>query len=438
MNKLIRFDAGTFDEAVFSRLSRNVRVVNAFDEASLVDFLDAGRYPVHRWFFLREGFSPEIFHALADRLRLSAADTVLDPFCGGGTTPLAAQERGVNSIGFEVNPLMFFISKVKTHPYTREDFNEIKALVDVAGRLNFKPAIKAPNLSQIEVFFHDDGEDVLEKLLMYKEFISGVESAAARDFLMLGWLSILERVSNTRKGGAGLRMEKRFNKNPSRVLKEKYSMMLDDLKRITRSPRPKAGVRLFNGSILDSGGKVTDGSVKAAVTSPPYPNCFDYLEIYKLDLWMGDFIKSRQYADEINNKSIRSHLNMPLKKGANCRNRELMDDMARIINRIPKASLWDKRIPQMIRGYFDDMSKVLEVMHAKLKQGGSCIMVAGNVSYGGAIIPVDLALSQLALDAGFKDVEIKVARLLNPDLAPKQLEAGGKNLRESIITMIKG
>ena len=41
-------------------------------------------------------------------------DTVLDPYCGSGTTLLEAKRRGINSIGFDLNPLALFISRMKT------------------------------------------------------------------------------------------------------------------------------------------------------------------------------------------------------------------------------------------------------------------------------------------------------------------------------------
>src|SRR5437870_12295862 len=38
---------------------------------------------------------------------------VLDPFCGSGTVMLKCQERGFNSLGFDINPLAVMISSAK-------------------------------------------------------------------------------------------------------------------------------------------------------------------------------------------------------------------------------------------------------------------------------------------------------------------------------------
>ena len=41
-------------------------------------------------------------------------ETVLDPFCGTGTTLVAARLAGCNATGIEVNPFLCFASRVKS------------------------------------------------------------------------------------------------------------------------------------------------------------------------------------------------------------------------------------------------------------------------------------------------------------------------------------
>jgi DNA modification methylase len=51
----------------------------------------------------------------------SPGDTVLDPFCGGGTTMVEAISTGRKSAGFDISTLATFISKVKTSPLSIHD-----------------------------------------------------------------------------------------------------------------------------------------------------------------------------------------------------------------------------------------------------------------------------------------------------------------------------
>lgn len=44
---------------------------------------------------------------------LNESHWLLDPFVGSGTTSVVAKERGVNSVGVEVHPLVHWVAKVK-------------------------------------------------------------------------------------------------------------------------------------------------------------------------------------------------------------------------------------------------------------------------------------------------------------------------------------
>ena len=82
--------------------------------------------PVHGWFWYKEGYAPEIVdYALGE----SGAKTVLDPFCGTGTTLLASKEKGIASIGVDASPLAVFISKVKTADYEKADLEAAMAFL---------------------------------------------------------------------------------------------------------------------------------------------------------------------------------------------------------------------------------------------------------------------------------------------------------------------
>jgi len=51
------------------------------------------------------------------RKYFSAGQTVLDPFCGSGTTLVQANELGINSIGYDVSAFNVMLCRVKTAKY---------------------------------------------------------------------------------------------------------------------------------------------------------------------------------------------------------------------------------------------------------------------------------------------------------------------------------
>ena len=61
-------------------------------------------------------------------------ETVLDPFCGSGTTLIEANILQRNAIGIDINPLAVLISKVRTNNYNliqlSKAITEINMLVE--------------------------------------------------------------------------------------------------------------------------------------------------------------------------------------------------------------------------------------------------------------------------------------------------------------------
>jgi hypothetical protein len=55
--------------------------------------------------------------AAFDLLKLEKGQTLIELGCGDGTMLLAAAEKGLRVIGYELNPLLAFISYVRTYKY---------------------------------------------------------------------------------------------------------------------------------------------------------------------------------------------------------------------------------------------------------------------------------------------------------------------------------
>ncbi len=62
---------------------------------------------------------PQIGRAL-DLLDLQPGDTMLELGCGDGRVLAAAAQRGLNAIGYELNPLLVIVAKLCTWKYRRQ------------------------------------------------------------------------------------------------------------------------------------------------------------------------------------------------------------------------------------------------------------------------------------------------------------------------------
>jgi site-specific DNA-methyltransferase (adenine-specific) len=168
------------------------------------------------------------------------------------------------------------------------------------------------------------------------------------------------------------------------------------------------------------------------VFSPPYANRFDYFESQKVELWFGGFVESYQEMTTLRKRSVRSHLGAALN-----------GDLAPLPEIDTLIALMDQdsyairmRVPELLRGYFNDMREVVLRARRLLRPGGSCFIVVGNSAYGGVIVPTDSLIATLGLEAGFEHASVAPVRHLS--VAPQQrTELRGREefMRESLVTL---
>jgi hypothetical protein len=331
-------------EAIYSQLETQIDLINRPDYKELVNFSLNYKIPIHRWFSIKEGYSRELISLLFSRFDVPDQSYVMDPFCGSGTTLLTAKEFGYNSIGFEANPFLAFTSKVKLAYYSKEEIKNLKEIYNKIRNINYQPSIEPPKLSISKKLFKEQ----LGTVLMIKQFIGSIENPKSRDFFALALLCILEDSSFAKKDGNGLRYPP--NKTPKNVRKafsKQIELMIKDiklnhLKNHTLTPyiyennsdfiNEKSGAsksklylfqedcrkieKILQNNIKCESRDLLNGlemnklshfkeKVSLVVFSPPYMNCFDYTEIYKIELWFGDFVN--EYKDL---KKLRKKMNL--------------------------------------------------------------------------------------------------------------------------------
>lgn len=67
-------------------------------------------------------FSPQFSRSIIQEFT-NVGDIVLDPFMGGGTTIIEAISLGRQAIGVDINELAYFVTKVKSTVYTKEELD---------------------------------------------------------------------------------------------------------------------------------------------------------------------------------------------------------------------------------------------------------------------------------------------------------------------------
>ncbi len=287
-------------------------------------------------------------------------------------------------------------------------------------------------------------------LLCLQGRILAIGDDRVRDFLLLGWIAILEDVSNVFREGNGIKYRNRIRNGNTytvspyeqwaairfpedkfqfvkRKLVAQLKLMLEDIRAEKRS-----GVEpvVKHGDADDLRDLASSQSASLALFSPPYCNCFNYIKAYKVELWMSGFI--RTYADigTLTALGIRSRVESVLNPVVD----PYPEEVDSLIELMDPFGLWSAQLPEVIKGYFADMRSRLAAVYSTLKANGRCAIVVGNSAYAGVIIPSDLLLARTAEKVGFKIERIEVCRhLTTSSQQRRRLLPVKEYMRESVI-----
>jgi len=401
---------------------------------SLLNYSDDLNKPYQRWYRYKEGFSVELVQYLIGEYSKSNG-IILDPFMGSGTTLLAATKLGFEAVGYEVNPFSYFLSKCKLEKYSQNEIELFKSEYERIIKISESKRIEysLPNLSISSKVFN---KNIEQYYMTIGVLIERVDNKKVSDLLKLGWLACLEPLSNYRKAGNGLKYKK-YSKPKILTISDAKIMLLEEYQNIyidLLKKRNKKKYNIFNKSCIDMKLEVKNDTIDGIVFSPPYANCFDYTEIYKLELWFGKFVHNYSDLKELKKNSLHSHLNGNFDNNVEVKSAFLEE----LIEELKTKKLWDKKIPQMLNLYYDDMFKVIEECYRVLHKGGFCSIIVGNSAYGGIVFPTDLILSEYAQRIGFAVDKIEVDRFIITSSQQYELtKESRKYLRESIICLIK-
>lgn len=361
-------------------------------------------FAIHNWHLFKHGYSKELIEELVTYLKLEKRDWVLDPFCGGGTTLLTCKELGMNSRGFDILPFSVFLSNVKIEDY---DDKELLQQLEVLKR---KEPQNGDNrvLPDIPIVKKAFEPDVAVILLSIKSTIEEtIESPKTRAFFNLGFLSILEFVSNTSKTGGFLRITNRkvYPDEIRNLFLAKVESMIQDVVKLNKDGKNKKVST--SAKIGDARKLPTKRTFDAVITSPPYPNRHDYTRIYSLEM-MFDFVSSNDQLKKIRYETIRSHVEARKKHEAV--GYEKPERLDYLITQVKRNGTNNPQVLNMLEGYFEDMYLALSEVHRCLKDGGKVAMVISNVRFAGVNILVDEILSEIGIQVGLTTREIWAVR----------------------------
>lgn len=311
--------------------------------------------------------------ALPRRLirRLSAIDdTILDPFSGGGTTGVEALSLARCYIGIDANPVGNAVARAKTTPLSKESQVELQHLEAQLLRLS------AAELSTIAPSWLPDIPNrgkwydlsAFRALGVVRDLAVSVADSAAAQLALVAFVNAAARISFQDS-------ETRYSSKPRPIeLLEVPRAFLSELRRMRALALTIPGHEAGEASFVDGDARLRDDyplhaeKVGLIVTSPPYPNAYDYHLYHRFRLfWLGDDPGVLRRAE------IGSHL----------KNQAISD---------PGAA------------YLGDMQRVLECCFDVLRVGRYAAFVVGDGLIRGEIFESARELRAVAESVGFEHV----------------------------------
>ncbi len=409
---------------------------------STLEAIELSKSSIDRIYHFVLSYSPTFPQYEIKNLGLSSSSEILDPFSGTGTTLVVAKKNGINSVGIEANDFCHWISSIKLNwNVDINDFRKIYSGIysDLTERFqNFEEIYKnnKPLFSQKLQEYRDRWESnnlllknhisdlPLLKLLFLKELIISKEcSSNVKDLLLCCFAAIITPASNIKFGPTPGVGKIKPDSDVKKLFLSKCSSAADDLES-TGNEFPNSKVIL--GDARDPSIYQSLNRFDAIITSPPYPAEHEYTRHTRLEMILLDMVKENLELREIKKRMITGSTRNVYKED---NEREIVlhqKKLNQIVNDISKRveeskirkdgstrelSGFEKLYSKTVAEYFGGMKKVLTNLLDALNEGGVVSMLVGDSrTYKLVHIPTAEILGEIALEVGFRRVEIELWR----------------------------
>ena len=403
--------------------------------AAVSSNVGSGKLPFQSWRNFKEAFAPEIVERAIQETP-GRVENVLDPFGGSGTTALAAQFLGAKPLTIEVNPYLADLIEAKLTTYdvdaVANEFTKVVARVweDTAPTsFNFDGAPATfiePGVSNNFIF----SKTIAQRIALYRKAIEVIDDESIRRLLRVLLGSTLIPVSNVTVSGKGRRYRRHWRTNPISpstvdcLFQDGVLSALHDIRRY--QDRACLDYKVLRGDARQLLQEMEP--IDLAVFSPPYPNSFDYTDVYNVELWALGYLKSSKDNRDLREKTLRSHVQIFRDLSSHIDGSVTLVETLNELELI-RTDLWNRHIPDMVAAYFQDMTDILSNIKEGLTQRGRIYTVVGDSLYAGVLVPTAQILLELADGVGLNTLEVEKFRSMRA--SPQQ--GGSKKLSENLV-----
>lgn len=311
-------------------------------------------------------YIPEL-PAQALRLLEVESGTVLDPFCGSGTTLAVARNRGLSSIGVDINPIACLISRVRSSTWVADDEQCLRvhlAGLRAAAARATEVGEEFSEIPRLDHWFPEYAQVALSGAVRYARGIPADDPWHDRVAAAISAATV--RVSRQDSDTRYAAIDKAGDQSTvASALVRSLEKTGAWLERNASKYDPLVTSLVLNRDARDLS-PIEDESVSFACFSPPYPNAYEYWLYHKYRMyWLGfDAVSVRE--SEI---GARPH--------------------------------YSKKNGLTEQDFADQMVEILREVARVLRQESRAVVVIGDSVIGGRRIDNGALIADAGLAAGF-------------------------------------
>ena len=387
----------------------------------------------HAWYRFVLSYPPHLVRDYIRDFGLSNESTILDPFCGTGTTVVEAKLNGIKAIGLEANPFPHFASTVKSD--WRIDPDELEDIATTIAETTYQSLLKqgiddraltctpgtqleALNPQAMDALIKNSISPLpLHKSLMLIKQINSYEDTAAHQYCKLAMgNALVSAIGNLRFGPeVGVGKVKRDVPVVSTWMHE-MRKMVKDLRPVQGESFPGAIVHLADARKLTH--SIPPHSIDAVITSPPYPNEKDYTRTTRLESVVLGYFEDMSRLRSFKKTLLRSNTRGVYKADDddlwvvdNERIQHLAEEIEARRIELGKTSGFERMYARVTKLYFGGMARHLTELTTVLKPGAKLAYVVGDqASYLKIMIRTGQILAEIAEQIGYEVERIDLFR----------------------------
>lgn len=389
------------------------------------------RYLTHSFHEYKGRFYPQLAKAFMNYAGIKKGDTILDPFCGSGTTLVESILFNANAVGVDINPIAHLMAKakIKSLLLKQNDLQSIKIsfekIKEDSGwkKININNYRNVLDIEYLQKWFP---EKSLKKVFAIQEIIQSLKNETKQLFSKVILSNLLRDFSY--QDPSQLRIRRRHDTPPENLIatfKKNIVEQIDNLERFQSLNRFEltSDVRNYLGDsrTLMRSANLKANSVDVVITSPPYATALPYVDTDRLSLFAFGFtdrlsfrkLEKTLIGNREISKSKRELLDKELERNfkTSVLPVEIIQCLKRIylLNKGTDVGFRRKNTAALLYNYFIDMHEGINQLSKVLKKNRFAFFVVGNnrttAGNENINIPTDDFICYIAEKNNFKLIE---------------------------------